>query len=140
MHYNVNPVMMTSLDARKLYMSPYKKLISFVDEVVDSKAKFEDGFYQLPLHALSQEELSEFAALLAEYQDRDIGDVFAEDEVISSLIMMMAKNTAESHMDFAEATQTSMIKYFEKTMERMLDERCDDKTSVSQWEDRYADD
>lgn len=132
MQYNrTNTTMVLAKVERNLTMTPYQKIISYIDNIISDKAeRLEDGYF-LTVDDLDTDEQGELAALFLDYYDRDTSECFYEadqyainDNITCALLKMLQNDTPDNREDFANLVRNNTIKRFRKNMEEMIDERC----------------
>jgi hypothetical protein len=102
------------------------KLTRFVDKLIRANAQQNDWEYGLSIHNLPESVKQQFAALLFEEDDRDLYSIYENpryDEVMSYLIVMLKEDTLDSRQDFAQSFKTQMVRYYEKKMASLIEER-----------------
>jgi hypothetical protein len=107
-----------------------KNLSNYAEEIVAHYARYEREQYELSLSDLPEQEQNELARLYIESIDREIEwACYGSDESINSnylcaLLSMLKDDCQETREKFAEVTRKNIIIYYEKSLQKLLDEAC----------------
>lgn len=113
-------------------MSCKRKLSSYAEQLVSSYAKYKCDHYQLNLSELSESAQNELARLYIEATDREMSEcVYGNDLSINSeyncaLLEMLNNDCAETRNNFAAVTRKNIIIYYQKSLQKIIDDACDE--------------
>lgn len=113
-------------------MSHKKNLCDFAQELVANYAKYSCDHYELPLHMVPEYELNELVRLYIESTDREVNeciygnDFSIENDFTCALLAMLQNDCRDTREKFAEITRKNTILYYEKSLQEILDEACND--------------
>lgn len=111
-------------------MSHKRNLSDYAEELVASYAKFVCDQYALTIDMLPQDDKNELVRLYVESIDREIEYAcYGLDESINSsylcaLLAMLKDDCPETRDNFAEVTRKNMLKYYEKSLQEVIDTAC----------------
>lgn len=109
-----------------------RNLSDYAQELVCHYAKFECDQYNLSLNKLPEDEQGQLARLYIESIDREIEYAcYGADESINSdylcaLLAMLKDDCHETREAFAEVTRKNIILYYEKSLQEVLNQACND--------------
>ena len=109
-------------------MSYYqKKLYPFIEELIRSHnldVTNSDG-YHLSVDDLELCEQYQFAGHLIEHYKRDLDSFYdnsSQDEIVKALVNVLANDSTEMKLNFAEIVMWEVVDYYKPTMQTMIDE------------------
>ena len=117
-------------------MNYSKQTISFVDHLVDHYAKFDklSQCYSLDISDISDFDIHEFSTFLMLEDESWASEATGPDNPSYEKTMMPAllrymKNTTDKdeEIEFTKAWRDGVASYFTKSMQELIDERCNDK-------------
>src|SRR6185503_16863651 len=114
-----------------LVMSKEKRLSNFAEELVATNARLSCDQYYLSFDSLSDDDKNELARLYIDASDRDLSeclygdDLSIDNEYTCALMSMLKDKSQESIEKFAEVTRNNIIKYYEETLQAIIDDACD---------------
>jgi hypothetical protein len=118
-------------------------LYHFTQELVNQYAKFINDQFDLSLDMLSEDDQNELLRLYIESENREIENAcYGDDESINSnficsMLAMLQNNSTESRENFAETTRKNLLAYYSKSLERILDDACNEYLHNSMNEDGF---
>jgi hypothetical protein len=118
-------------------MSPYKRLCNEIDSQILNDGKYTQDGYSLDYNDLDECDQQAIVALFLDYDDRDLFSVYENekvDDVVSSLIGMLKKDTHESNEDFVNCLKKNLREYYATRAQELIDERCVELTSDDDFE------
>lgn len=113
-------------------MSCKKRLSNYAEQLVSSYATYNDDSYQLSISELPESSQNELARLYIEATDREVSEcVYGNDLSINNdytcALLEMLKNDCQGTRDnFAEVTRRNTISYYKKTLQKIIDDACDE--------------
>jgi hypothetical protein len=111
-------------------MNHLRMVENHAEYLVAQYAIYENDGYQLLLSDLPEDELNELTRLYLEYTGRDTGecvhggDFSIDNNYICALLSMLQDNSHETREKFAETTRINIIKYYEHSLQDLLDRAC----------------
>lgn len=111
-------------------LSHSRNLYFYAEDLVQRYALFDGECYNVTFLNLPEHEQNELARLYLEYTDREIsecihGQDFSIDNEFTCKLLAMLKNDCKHAREaFAETTRKNVITYFEKDLQRFLDDCC----------------
>lgn len=111
-------------------MNHKKNLADYAGELVAHYAKYESEHYELFLLDLPDDEQGELARLFIEATGRETSeciygnDFSIENAFTCALLSMLQDDSKENREKFAEVTRKNTINYYEKSLQLVLDEAC----------------
>jgi hypothetical protein len=121
------------------------KLRSFTDSLIrNTGVQTRDGVYELDVDKLDKDEQAEFAALLLDNNHFDSFDFFQDDrplrndDITSSLLNLLKKDTKESREQFIEDLIDNVIYQNKAIMQSYIDERCIEVTNEDKWDSGFC--
>jgi len=122
-----------------------RNLSNYAEELVANFANYKHEQYFLLLSDLPEYEQNELARLYLESTDRDTSecvhgnDFSIENEYTCALLSMLKDDSQENREKFAEVTRKNIINYYEKFLQELLDESCNDYlNNMMNEQGRYA--
>ena len=112
-------------------MSHQRTLSNYSEQLVAEYANYSCDQYDLPLSKLPEFEQNELARIYIEATGRETGEcIYGDDFSINNdfncyLLAMLANDSRETRENFAEATRKNIIIYYEKSLQKILDDACD---------------
>lgn len=109
-----------------------RNLRDYALELVGSFAKFKSDHFELSLEMLLETYQLELTRLYIESIDREIEYAcYGEDETLNSdflcaMLSMLHDSSSETRENFAQITIKNILKYYKNTLQKILDEACED--------------
>lgn len=122
-------------------MSAYKQLRHEISRVVSDEAKHTDEGYTLRYDDLDTDTQDNIVAYFLDYDERDLFSIYENDkldDIASSLISMLRKNTRESEEDFASCIKKNLRAYYARRAQELIDECCAESEREEAWEHGYV--
>lgn len=113
-------------------MNHQRALSIYAQELVAHYAVYSRNYYTLSLEDLPETEQDELARLYIEAHDREVNEcIYGEDFTINSdftcaLLSMLKNNCKLTREHFANITRKNILIYYKKSLEKILDEACDE--------------
>jgi hypothetical protein len=112
-------------------LSHSRNLYLYVEDVVSHYAKFKDECYSVAFSDLPDYAQNELASLYMEFTDRETdcihGNDFSIDNDFTSALLQMLKNDSrETRELFAETTRKNILQHYQSSLQKLLDEACED--------------
>lgn len=93
-------------------------LIPFIDDLLLSRRRINE------VSDLDQEDQETFAMHCFEHDERDLESLFKmEDDVVSKLVILLKTKSTDSKIEFAESVANSMVKYYSREMNKIIQQR-----------------
>lgn len=115
----------------------YKNLCSVINSLILNEGKYTSDGYSLEYNDLDEHDQQTIVALFIDYDDRDLCSISENekvDDIVSSLLVMLKKDTHESHEDFVNCLKTNLREYYAKRAQELINERCAELTSDDDFE------
>lgn len=109
-----------------------EQLREYAQELVATRATYQDDQYYLDLDKLDEDEQSELARLYIEFTNRETNEcIYGDDFTLNSefncaLLRMLKDNSRDNINDFAETVRRNVLVYYKDSLNEVLDEACDD--------------
>lgn len=106
----------------------YKKLIRYIEHLIDLHgADFLNKGLDFDCDLITQEEWGKLIAFYIEYEDRDTGNLFFDDNLMSSFITLLHDSgNYETRQDFAEKVLKITLETYRESIEKIIYDHCQD--------------
>lgn len=110
-------------------MNKSKELIRFVDDLIMDTAKHpcnNNDSYVLDWDKVDEQDKQHIVALMIDGDGRELYSIYENDksdDIVSSLLSFLKKDTQDSLEDFAECVRKNVMSYYEKAASELLEER-----------------
>jgi len=118
-------------------MNHTKVLNNYAEELASTYARYNGETYNLPINQLPEREQGELARLYLESIDRETTEcVYGDDFTINSdytcaLLSLLRDDSQENRDKFAEVTRKNVLIYFNDSLQRVLDDACQEYLHTS---------
>lgn len=120
-------------------MNTYQTLCNLIDDLILNQGEFGIDGYSLHYQDLDESDQQSIAAAFIEYDERDLFSITENekyDDIVSSLLTMLKKDTQESAEDFSNGIKARLREYYAKRAQELINERCVDIKSEQAWANR----
>lgn len=113
-------------------LSHSRNLYLYAEEIVSNHAKFDGEFYVVEFASLPEYEQNELCRLYLEFTDRETSecihgnDFSIDNNFTCALLNMLQNDCIQTRELFAETTRKNIIEHYEHSIQKLLNEACED--------------